>query len=44
MPSRRSVFSLSIAVVVIVAFRLASPQAVSTVPKQQASATGSAPC
>ena len=35
MPSRKSIFSVSIAVVVIVAFRLASPQAVSTVPKQR---------
>ena len=35
MPSRRSVFSVSITLVVIVAFRLASPQAVSTVPKQR---------
>ena len=35
MPSRRSIFSVSIAVVVIVAFRLASPQAVSTASKQR---------
>jgi beta-glucosidase len=35
MPSRRSIFSVSLAVVVIVAFRFASPQAVSTVPRQR---------
>lgn len=35
MPSRRSVVSVSITLVVIVAFGLASPQAVSTVPKQR---------
>jgi beta-glucosidase len=35
MPSRRSVFSVSITLAVIVAFGLATPQAVSTVPKQR---------
>jgi len=35
MPSRRSVLSISVALVVIVAFRLASPQAASTAPRQR---------
>jgi hypothetical protein len=35
MPSRTAVFSISIALVVIVAFRFASPQAVSIVPQQR---------
>ena len=35
MPSRRSVLSVSITLAVIVAFRLASPHAVSTVPEQR---------
>jgi len=35
MPSRRSILSASITLAVIVAFRLASPQAVSTVPEQR---------